>query len=126
MSPLVEIEKLPVDNVFYMSNEKTEESWAYHPSAVQYNPDGSIAGLVLTHDTCLPQFLDPDIDLERMFAAFKAEIRDTSMTQFFKAVETEIKANTSSPMGEWIGFAVVVAVAGVLVIVIAMLINSMV
>lgn len=117
---------MPVDTVFYLSNEKTEEAWAYHPNAVQYKPDGVMAGLVLTHDTCLPQFLDPSIDLERMYSEFKKNIRPIAMSQFFKAVETEIRAGSSSPMGEWIGFSVVIAVAGVLCIVIAMMINQMI
>ena len=123
-SPEVEQAKLLVDNVFFLSNDRTEEAWGYHPDALQYDKDGAPVGLLLTHDTCLPQFTNPNIDIPRMYESFKKSIRPITLAQFHKAVETEIVRNSNNALGEWLGFSALVAVGGVLVIVIFIMIKN--
>jgi hypothetical protein len=122
-SPEVESTNLLVDNVFYLSNDKTEEAWAFHPDALQYFAGGSVAGLVITHDTCLPQF-PIGIDMKKMYESFKAIVRPVTLSQFHKAVETEMVKNVNSAMAEWLGFAALVAVGGVLVVVLFIMVKS--
>jgi hypothetical protein len=121
--PETKEEKLLVDNVFYLSNDKTEEAWAFHPDAVQYTLDGSMVGMMVTHDTCLPQY-PGYIDMNRMYKSFKESMRPLCLSQFHKAVETEVAKSSSNAMGEWLGFAALVAVGGVLVIVLFIMVKT--
>lgn len=122
--PVVAECNLLVDNIFYLSNEATMEAWAYHPDAVQYKEDGNIAGILLTHDSCVPQFPGKNLDYERMHDELKKEIRPKTLAQFHNAYEAEIRRNASSPLAEWMGLAVILVVGGVLVMVIVMLLTS--
>ena len=123
-SPVVEQTKLFVDNVFYLSNDKTEEAWSFHPRSIQYDKTGGTSGVILTHDTCLPQF-PQGIDITKMYDALKASIRPITLSMFHKAVETEIVKNANSSMGEWLGFTALVAVGGVFAVVGIILVKSM-
>lgn len=123
-SPEVELTKLLVDNVFYLSNDKTEEAWSFHPDALQYDKSGAAAGVVITHDTCLPQFPAGSIDVIKMYESMKASIRPITLSMFHKAVETEIVKNSNNALADWIGFSALVAVGGVFVVVIFIMVKG--
>jgi len=120
--PNLEDTKLLVDNIFYLSNDKTKEAWSYHPDAIQFKMDGNTAGVLLTHDSCMPQFPASDLDMKRMYEELKTYIRPITLSQFLSAIEDEIIKNSISPLAEWMGLAVMAAVGGVLVIIIIMLV----
>lgn len=122
--PTVQDVNLLVDNIFYLSDDATAEAWAFHPEAVQYTKDGKVGGLLLTHDSCMPQFPAKRLDMGRMYSELKRAIRPITLAQFHSAYENEIKRSDTSPLAEWLGLAVMTAVGGVLVMVIIILLTS--
>lgn len=124
--PEAEEIKLLVDNVFFLSNPKTEEAWAYVPHAMQYKTDGSPVGYLLSHDTCMPQFTDKSIDVSLMYDGLISEIKSIALSQFSKAWETEVGKAANSALGEWLGLAGMVAVSGVVIVVCGIMVSTLI
>jgi hypothetical protein len=56
--PRIDLVKLPIDKKHFVTSEETHESWWLLPDetgAIQHKPDGSVAGMVITHTSCFPQ-----------------------------------------------------------------------
>lgn len=123
-SPPIMKSKLGVDDVFFVSDPKNEEAWAYIPQATQYDQKGNALGLLLSHDTCMPQFTNPNINVEQMYEDFCKVSRSIVLTQFNKAWESEIKRASSNAIVEYLGLAMLFAVAGAFAIVIIIAIQN--
>ncbi len=122
-SPVIEKLNLVVDDVFFVSNPKTEEAWAYIPEAIQYDAKGNALGLLLTHDTCMPQFTTPNIDVPRMYEEFAKWAQSIADRQVKKAWESEINKAASNAIAEWLGLGMLLAVGGAFAIAIIMAIQ---
>lgn len=109
---------------YLMNDEETHEAWFIHPDAVQRHPDGSIAELILTRDSCIPQFAGVEIDLENVCA----ELEKSSPSIFFDHVGEAVfdveEKNQKSPLADSMGTALLGMVGLLGVICLVVLVTS--
>ena len=103
--PKISEDKLEVYKNFHVINHETREAWFIHPDAVQKSPDGSIAELILTGDSSIPQFAGVAVDIEKICA----ELKKNSPAIFFDHVGEAVFAveekNQTNPLADSMGTA---------------------
>lgn len=103
--PKISEDKLEIYKNFYLIDDETREAWFIHPDAVQKSPDGSIAELILTRDSSIPQFAGVEVDIENICAELKKTSPDIFFDHVGEAVFEVEERNQRNPLADSMGTA---------------------
>lgn len=122
---VVEELDLAIDSGRYLVDHETRRAWFLDPHAIQRAPDGSIAGVVVTNDSCIPQYPGRrQPDLQAMCQELKASNPYLVHTRAMAAIEEMNREGAQSAMGKWIGIAVTICASAVGVMALVILLTS--
>ena len=123
--PKLEEIKLEIDSSRYLVHKKVHRAWYLFPQAIQRTESGEIAGVLLTNESCIPQFPGMDIDMGKLCASIEANDPYMCNDRCLADIEKMHYESQNSALGEWLGFAALAAVGGILVVAIITLIPNL-
>lgn len=122
--PKLDDGKLQIDSGRYLVNSKTKRAWYLFPHAIQKAPDGSIAGVIIDNDSCIPQLPGMKQDIESLCQAVERNDPFMCNDRCLADIEKMHYESQNTALAEWLGFAALAAVGGILVVAIVTLLPS--
>ena len=119
--------KLNIDHSFFLCDDMTKEAWYLWPKAVQRQPDGKVAGILLTRDSCFPQLPGvkfTESDIEKMCTAAEVSEPDIFSGRVGEAVAEIMTENKQNTVADWLGLAMMGLVGCMGLIVLGTMVSS--
>lgn len=123
--PAIERINLEIDTGRYLVDHTKRRAWLLITSAIQRLPDGKVAGVVLTNDSCIPQYVGAtQADLTEICKKLKEENSLRVHNRAMAAIEEQNRAHPDSELGKWLGVAICLSAGAVGIIAIIILLTS--
>jgi len=107
-------DKLEIDSNRYLVIDKPGQGWFL--DGIQRDAEGKVVGVVLTFDSCIPQFPGRNIDLERICKKIEENDPYTCFPRCVADIEKMHRETSHSPLEEWLGIGALAVVLGIMAI----------
>lgn len=111
--PKLETYKLEIESDRYLVDAKKRRAW--YLFGIQHKPSGEVANVVISNDSCIPQFPGMEIDLGRICESAKENDKYMCLNRNELAIEKVQREIQNSSLVNWLGVTALAAVLGVLI-----------
>ncbi len=114
--PKVEVEKSEIESTRYLVDHKTRRAWLFDSQAINYNPDGESIGVLISHDSCIPQYPGNPEKLGAICKGLEENGPYLWRSRCLSDIEKMQHDQSSNSMYEWLSIAALCTVLGAMII----------
>lgn len=113
LHPKVDTDKLEIEGSMFLVDPKSRRAWFYDSHSILYKPGGEMAGILLTDDSCIPQYPGMKDKLAKACESIKKNGPYMWYSRCMADIERVQREGAGNTVAEWLGIGALASVVGV-------------